>query len=141
MFLIESILIGSGIIAVSIFVATKKIIKEKKKARFMEKFIDYQGILQYFMEAAFDTIYKDRVFTYSLEGTRPPEGEVVAISHDFVKLTQKLIGPMLLDELVFMYGGEDAFTFNLLNYFSNRYEEDEIRKSALDQFSQSSDEE
>lgn len=141
MFLIEAILIGSGFLAVSIIVSVNVVLRSKKRTRCMEKFVDYQAILEYFMERAFDTIYKDRVFTFSLEGTRPPEGEVTAISHDFVRLTQKLLGPMMLEELIFMYGGEEAFTFNILNYFNTKYEEDEIRKSALDQFTSQQDEE
>jgi hypothetical protein len=92
------------------------------------------------MEKAFDIVYKDQIFTYSLEGTKPRESAIDAMSQDFVRLTQKFLGPMMLDELIFLYGGEDAFTFNLLNYFSNRYEDDEIRNSTLANLKEAEDE-
>jgi hypothetical protein len=127
----EAIIIGSGLLAFSALVITSRILTSKRRARCMEKFSDYQGILEYFMEKAFQIVYKDRVMTYSLEATRPRESEIDAISTDFIRLTQKFLGPMIQSELIFMYGGEEAFAANLLDYFNTHYEEDEIRKSAL----------
>jgi len=129
--LIEILLILTGVLSIISLVIFGKIIDVKRRKQCMDKFTNYQGILEYFMEKAFEIIYKDQVLIYSLEGTKPKESAIDAMSQDFVRLTQKFIGPMMLDEFVFMYGGTEAFTFNLVNYFSLRYEDDEIRNSTL----------
>jgi hypothetical protein len=41
-----------------------------------------------------------------------------------------------LRELIGLYGNEDSFLFVVLDYFNRRYEEDEIRRSALDNITQ-----
>lgn len=127
----EAILIGSGVLAFSALVITSRILKAKRAARCMEKFSEYHGILEYFMDKAFQIIYKDRVMTYSLDATKPRESEIDVISKDFVRLTQKFLGPMMQSELTFMYGGEEAFVANVLDYFNTHFEDDEIRNSAL----------
>ena len=43
---------------------------------------------------------------------------------------------MLHSELVILYGNEDTFIFNLIEYFNTGYEEDEIRKSSLESISE-----
>jgi len=140
--LIEYLLIAGGVLSIiTVIVVTKMITTTKRKVRCINQFTEYQSILEYFMEKAFDIVYKDQIFTYSLEGTKPREAAIDAMSQDFVRLTQKFLGPMMLDELIFMYGGEKSFTFNLLNYFSNRYENDEIRSSTLAQLKEGGDEE
>ena len=88
------------------------------------------------MEKAYDIIHKDRILTYSLDAYRVPEEEVDTISQDFVRLVQKYIGPTLLKEFIQLYGNEDAFLFIVLDFFNRRYEDDEIRKSAMDSITQ-----
>lgn len=84
------------------------------------------------MDKAYDMVHKDKILAYSLEAYRVSDSEYETISHDFVKLVQKFIGPNLLDEFINLYGDEDSFIFILLDYFSKRYEDDEIRKTAMD---------
>jgi len=127
----EAILIGSGAFILSILIILLKIINLKRRSNCLEKFRRYQLVLEYFMEKAFQIVYKDNIMTYSLSATKPRESEIDAISIDFIKLTQKFLGPMMLEEFIFMYGGEEAFITNLLDYFNTHFEEDEIRKSTL----------
>jgi len=88
------------------------------------------------MDKAYDMIHKDKILAYSLEAFRIPDKEYENISHDYVRLVRKYIGPTLLSEFVQLYGDEDSFLFILLDYFSRRYEEDEIRKTAMDNLTQ-----
>jgi len=60
------------------------------------------------------------------------ENEFAAISQDFIKLVIKLIGPNLHIEFKSLYGNEETFIFNLIEFFNTRYEDDEIRKHSLD---------
>jgi hypothetical protein len=98
-------------------------------------FSDYLAVLEYHSAKAYDIIHKDRVLVYSLEAMRIPDEEFTAISHDFVNLVIKLIGPKLYKEFYTLYGNEETFIFNLVEYFNTRYEEDEVRKQSLDDIS------
>jgi len=89
------------------------------------------------MEKAYDMIHKDRILVYSLEAQRLKESEIDVVSKDFITLTQKLIGPRLQKEFVFLYGNYETFAFIMAEYFSTRYEDDEIRKSSVSEMMES----
>jgi hypothetical protein len=42
----------------------------------------------------------------------------------------KLIGDNLKEEFIELYGSEETFIFNLIEYFNSRFENDEIREKA-----------
>ena len=39
-----------------------------------------------------------------------------------------MLGPNLKDEFVELYGNEDTLIFNIVEYFNNKFEGDEIRE-------------
>lgn len=112
------------------------IVKYLKRLNYIKHFTIYISVLEYHMDKAYDMIHKDKILAYSLEAFRIPDQEYENISHDYVRLVRKYIGPTLLNEFVQLYGDEDSFLFILLDYFSRRYEEDEIRKTAMDNLTQ-----
>jgi len=118
-----------------LFLMMWKIYKKIIMMKYAKSFVDYVSILDYHINKAYEIIHKDRVLTYSLDGTRVSDSEFGAISHDFVKLVIKLIGPALHSEFKTLYGNEDTFIFNLIEHFNTRYEEDEIRKQTLESIS------
>jgi hypothetical protein len=103
-----------------------------KRKEFIKNFPEYMGVLNYHMEKAYDMIHKDRILIYSLEAQGLDDKNFNIASQDFVRLVIKLLGPMLYNELVFLYGDVDTFSFNVLEYFNTRYEDDEVRQTALD---------
>lgn len=112
-----------------------KIYKNLSISKQIKSFADYLAVLEYHSAKAYDIIHKDRVLVYSLEAMRIPDEEFTAISHDFVNLVIKLMGPKIYKEFCNLYGNQDAFVFNLVEYFNTRYEEDEVRKQSLDDIS------
>jgi hypothetical protein len=112
----------------------RNVIKDIRVTRRIKTFPNYMGVLEFHMEKAFEMIYKDRVFIYSLEATRPSEEEIDKASKDFVILVQKLLGPAMQQEFIDMYGGTDAFTFIMLEWFHRKFEDDEIRRSAVESY-------
>lgn len=112
----------------------KGVIKDIKNAFRINKFPSYEVVLELHMEKAFEMIYKDRIFIYSLEATKPSEEEIDKASREFVILVQKLIGPNLQKEFIDLYGGIDSFTFILLEWFQRKFEDDEIRRSTTESF-------
>jgi len=103
-----------------------------KRYRYVKEFTSYISLLEYYMERAYDVIYKDRILTYSLDAYRVPENEYNDITRDYTRAVQKFLGPSLLKEFVELYGDEESFLFNILQYFEKKYEEDEIRKTAME---------
>ena len=127
------LILGIGSIGLAFIVALFRYIK---RLYYVKNFKDYISVLEYHMDKAYDIIHKDRVLAYSLEAYRVPDEEYETITQDFVRAVQKYIGPTLLKEFVQLYGSEDAFIFTVLDFFSRRYEDDEIRKTSLDNLTQ-----
>ncbi len=128
-----STLILFGIVAfvVCFFFGLKRILNFIRRSHMIKDFTDYTTVLQYHMEKAYDMIHKDRILVYSLEATKVPEEKINIASKDFINLVQKLIGPRLHKEFLFLYGNYETFVFIMAEYFSTRYEDDEIRKTSV----------
>lgn len=127
--------ITEGIIVFGILIAafiTMRMFSNQRKERYLKNFADYMSVLEYHMQKAYDIIHKDQILIYSLEGSKIRDKDFNAVSEDFVRLVIKLLGPMLYEEFLFLYGDENTFMFILIEFFNNKYEDDEIRRSALD---------
>jgi len=111
---------------------TIRMYHSKRRSQFVRDFTQYISVLEFHMEKAYDIIHKDRILVYSIDAVTLTDEEFNRASQDFVRLVIKQLGPMLFKEFVFMYGNEDTFTFNVMEYFNTRYEDDEIRKSSLE---------
>lgn len=93
-------------------------------------FNSYIAVLEYYMQKAYDIIYKDRILIFSLEATKINDKEFDIVTKDYVYLVLKLIGPSLKEEFINLYGDEQTFIFNIVEYFNSRYETDAIREKA-----------
>ncbi len=109
-----------------IFVKENSFIHE----RVLTYYDTYIKILEVNMDKAFNIIYKDRILVFSLEATTPKDEEVNKITKEFALLVIKLLGPNLKNEFIYLYGDEETFLFNLTEYFTNRFDEDEIRSAS-----------
>ena len=118
---------------------SNKIIKIKKNIDYTIKFSDHVSVLEYHMHKAFEIIYKDKILVYSLDAQKIPEKEINAVSEDFVRLTLKFLGPRMTNHMIEFYGDEDTLMFNMIVYFTNKYEDDEIRKRSIDNLSDDDD--
>jgi len=125
-----------AIILILMFIVTIIVIVRKqeiqKKQNILDHFDSYVAILQYHMERAYEIIHKDQILIYSLEATGIPNDKFDEASSSYGRLVIKMMGPMIYDELKYLYGGDDALTFNIIEYFNIKYETDEIRSTALD---------
>jgi hypothetical protein len=108
-----------------------KYVEGKENLKLVKDFDLYHAILTFHMESAYETIHKDNILVYSLEGVKPKEQDIDMLSRDFVKLTRTLLGPNMLSALIDLYGGEDSLYTIMLFYFDSKFENDEIRSSAI----------
>ena len=95
-------------------------------------------VLIYYLEKAFDIIYKDRILVYSIEGTKPSDEDIKQNSIDFAKLTLKLLGSTLTKEFTYLYGDEETFMLIIVEYFNTKAEHDEIKQASIDQIMEGS---
>jgi hypothetical protein len=112
-------------------------ISYQKRQSYITNFDYYITVLDYHLGKAFDIIYKDRILVFSMSGTKPDEKDFKVYTNDFSRLVLKLLGPTLVKEFVFFYGDMDTLLFNIVEYFNNRSETDEIKEASLKQLMES----
>lgn len=105
---------------------------EKENKKLIMDFDHLHAVLTFHMETAYETIHKDNILVYSLDGVKPKESDVDFIAREFVKLTRTLLGPNMLGFLIKLYGDENNLITTMLFYFNSKFESDEIRASAID---------
>ncbi len=125
MIIILGILIISLISLISLIIFNKII-----KIRYIEKFDIYMGVLDFHNKKAYEIIYRD-IMIYSVEAIKIDDDQFNVYAKKFASLVLIYLGPSLVKEFINIYGNEETFLFNLVDYFNTRYESDEIRKSAI----------
>jgi len=124
-----SLCIVGGIV---VFLFMNKIFKSIKRFKYVQNFALYQKVLEYHMERAYEIIHKDRILIWSVEATRVNEDEFAKVTKEYVELVIKMLGPMLYNEMIYLYGNVDTLLFTAVEYFNNKYENDEIREAAIE---------
>jgi len=135
--LIISLIIFIIIFIIFVYIQIKNefinIIDYKKRQSYADRHERYTVILDYYLDKAFEIIYKDKILIYSIEGTKPDDEDIKQYSKEFTKLTLKLLGSTLIEEFVYLYGDEDTFIFIIIEYFNTKAEHDEIKQASIDQ--------
>lgn len=130
-----SILLILGVISFYIKLREKNIVKQTVNTRMLnieiiKNFESYVSVLEYYMNRAYDIIFKDQILIYSIESTKLDDKHFEEVSKQFMTLVLKLIGKNLQQEFECLYGDKKTLLFNITEYFHRRYENDEVRSSA-----------
>jgi hypothetical protein len=112
---------------------------KKENTKLVENFDHIHAILTFHMEAAYETIHKDNILVYSLDGVKPNEKDIDHLSHEFIKLTMKLAGTNIFDKLIELYDDDDTVFFVMMDFFNRRFEDDEIRSAAIENIQEGED--
>ncbi|OQB42014.1 MAG: hypothetical protein BWY04_00500 [candidate division CPR1 bacterium ADurb.Bin160] len=99
---------------------------EKRKYN-IEKFSEYSGILNFYMEKAYAIIYKNELMIYSVEGMKLDDIIFQEITKKYIILVLKMMGSRAEKEFLYFFGDAKTMYFNISEYFNYRYEQDEIR--------------
>ena len=123
------------IIATSIFCLTLLIglgfyLGYKKYIFRIERFTHHIILLEYYMEKAYEIIYRDKLMIYSIEAMKVSDEDFNSASKDFINLTRRMLGPTNYKYLTDFYGNTDTLFFIMAEYFNTKYEDDEIRKES-----------
>jgi hypothetical protein len=108
-------------------------IKNNENLDFIKFYEHYFIVLTIHMDKAFEIIYKEKIMVYSLEAMKINESQFKTVSKDFGYLVLKMIGPGLKKSFINMYGSEETFLFNVMEYFNTKFENDEIYKTTTDE--------
>lgn len=128
------------LVMIIIFRPKKQDNSYKKRQSYIDRHDKLVSILLYYMEKAYDIIYKDRIIAYSISGTKPDPDEMKQNSIDYGKVVLKLLGPNLIKEFTFLYGDEETFMFTIMEYFNTVSEHDEIKQDSINNIMEGSDE-
>lgn len=109
------------------------VIKTKKNEHLVKDYAYYQVMLDIFLQKAYDLIYKDEIFIYSLEATKLASSDFDLITKKYIRLVEKLMGPRIVKIYIDFFGNHETFIFYMAENFNARYEDDEIRKTSIDQ--------
>ena len=104
---------------------------KKNNVEKIKEFGSYLSFLHYHMDRAYDIIHKDQILVYSVDGMKLEEDKLELAVKNFSKITLDFIGPIMSEELVDLYGDEDTLLLNIAEYFTTKYEDDEIRDESL----------
>jgi len=116
----------------SVFKRLMKYLDKKENKKLIENFVHIHAILTFHMDASYETIHKDNILVYSLDGLKPNEENIDDLCREFVKLTMKLAGSNMTDLFTELYGGDENMFFVMMDYFNRRFEDDEIRAQAIE---------
>lgn len=102
------------------------------RRKLMHDYTTYMSVLQFNMDKAYETVYKDEILIYSVEATKITDKDFNQVTKKFIMLVIKLLGSTLTNEFIKLFGSYETFVFNVADYFNRKYEEDEVRKGAVD---------
>lgn len=96
---------------------------------FLNKYKMVIELLTVFMEKSYTTIYSDQLVTYTGSGiTKIQKDEIETIERNFIKLTIELLGEFNAKLLSDFYGDKQTLIKNILIYFRQKLERDELAK-------------
>lgn len=107
-------------------------IRNNERTGFINNFENYMILFNYHMDKAYEIIYKERIMVFSIEGMKLTENEFQVVARDFATLVLRMIGPNVKSSLISLYGNEETLLFNIFEYFSNKFENDEVYRSSVD---------
>jgi len=119
-----------GIIFCKLFLSKKQL--TPPVIEYIKNFEPYNVAIMFYIEKAYDIIYKDHIMIYSLEATKIDDEQFNTACQEFAKLVLKMMGPNFVREYLAFYGDESTLFFNLINTFNEKYESDSIRKQSID---------
>jgi hypothetical protein len=129
--LIFSLIVLSGFIFLVLYLKNRDHIRNLE---YIKHFPEYYVVLEYYMNKAYNMIYKDRILIYSLEGMKINDTEFQRAIRDHSLLTLKLMGSQISKEFEEIFGEQESLLMNISEYFNSKMETDEIRRTTVDSF-------
>lgn len=119
-------LISIAACLITAWAITRSIMHLVQKFLFVNKYKMYTDMLYFFLEKAYDMIYKTQIITYTSEGVHPAPNALETSQRDFVKLSRDLMGISNEKILTQFFGSKATLTNVTLLYFQERMDTDDL---------------
>ena len=120
------IIINAFVIIVISLLLIRSVQKSLSRYTLVNKYKNCLEILDYFLDKSYQIIYKDQLITYTSTGVVPQKDELETAKRNFIKLSFRLMGPEIEDILLNFYGDRETLITNMLTYFQEKLDSDEI---------------
>jgi len=112
------------IICLVLFKLCDKIIYNFQQYKILNKYKNYQDILNSYLETSYDTIYKEQILSYHLDTTQVDSDTLETIKRNYIKLTFEVMGDNITQLLIEYYCSKKVMISNMLLYFQSRLDND-----------------
>jgi hypothetical protein len=104
-------------------------VDEIRRYQFMNKYKIILSILEHFLKISYQVIYNEQMIAYTSQGlTNIQKDQLETIERNFIKLTLEIMGTENEKNMICFYGTRNVLIKNIIFYFRQRLEQDEISK-------------
>ena len=115
---------------ISLFTILSTVVRQVQRYQFMNKYKIILSLLDHFLKTSYQVIYNDQIIAYTSQGlTNIQKDQLETIERNFIKLTIDIMGPRNKQLLIDFLGGQEVLIKNIVLYFRQRLERDEITKA------------
>jgi len=123
-FLIYELLFISVLITI-LMVVTQQV----QRYHFLNKYKIILALLDHFLKISYSVIYNDQIIAYTSQGlTNIQKDQLETIERNFIKLSLEVMGSENEKLFVRFYSSRNVLIKNIIFYFRQRLEQDEISK-------------
>jgi len=95
----------------------------------MNKYKIILGLFSNFLDSAYQIIYSEHLMIYTTNGTTQiQKDQLETYERNFIKLTLELMGKQNKQRLIDFFGDESTLIVNILMYFRQKLDQDELSK-------------
>lgn len=123
-FLILVIFIGAFLAFMCIYTIKKE--EREERSDIFNRYGELLGILEASEKTAYNKIFRDHILVQNASGFRMNKADLINLQKDYVHLTHKVCGPLVMSELERLHGSMDSISAMLITNFFKRVEDDEV---------------
>lgn len=106
------------------------VISKVQRYQFMNKYKIVLELLDHFLKTTYTVIYNEQLIAYTSQGTtNVQKDQLETIERNFIKLSIEIMGPLNESIMIDFFGTRQAMIHNIVLYFRQRLEQDEISKA------------
>jgi len=104
-------------------------VRQIRRYQFMNKYKIILSLLDHFLKTSYQVIYNDQLIAYTSQGlTNVQKDQLETIERNFIKLSLEIMGSENEKLFTEFYSRRSVLIKNIIFYFRQRLEQDEISK-------------
>ena len=114
---------------ISLFTILSTVVRQVQRYQFMNKYKIILSLLDHFLKTSYQVIYNDQIIAYTSQGlTNIQKDQLETIERNFIKLSLEVMGTENEELFIKFYSSRNVLIKNIIFYFRQRLEQDEISK-------------